>query len=150
MATTETIQREPQREGTGVTAVPTPTDNIAAYPGGDASKQIIVVASPIFQPARSVKRHENRVIDRKYGGYTQDFDSCIAVAVPRVVFWGPSNPDSDSFLACAAQNFNDAGGGAHAATHAFALVYLVGVCQLGLPAALFRFLKYLNKCTGSW
>ena len=83
---TETIKREPQREATWITAVPTPTDHSTAYPDGGASKKIIVVASPVFQPAPSVKRHENRNIDPKHGGCSQDRDRCIGVAVPRAAF----------------------------------------------------------------
>ena len=62
---------------------------------------------------------ENREIDPK--GYAQDFDSCTAVAVLRMAFYGALRPESDSFLACADKK-KEAGGGAHTTTHAVALV----------------------------
>ena len=97
MTTTEAIKREPQREATGTTAAPRPTDKNIAYPGGGASNKIIVVASPMFQPARSAKSHEYRTIGPKHGRYAQDFDGCIAVAVSRVAFLGPlCPPQSDT------------------------------------------------------
>ena len=86
MTTTEAINREPQQMATGAPAAPTRTDHSTSYPGGGASKKVMAVASPIFQPARSPKQHENREIDRKYRGCAQEFDSCTAIAVPRVAF----------------------------------------------------------------
>ena len=59
MTTTEAIKLEPQREVTGTTAAPTPIDHSTAYPGGGASKNMMAVASPIFQLDRSFQRHEN-------------------------------------------------------------------------------------------
>ena len=43
-----TIKRKPQQEATGAIAAPTPTDYRTSYPGGDASKYIIVAVIPIF------------------------------------------------------------------------------------------------------
>ena len=74
--------RELQRVATGVTVAPTVTDHSTAYPGGGPSAKIVVVASTFFPPARSAKRDENQAIDPKFRGKVQDFDSCIAVAVP--------------------------------------------------------------------
>ena len=86
MTTSESIKRKPQPEATEATAVPRPTGHSTAYAGGGASKKIMAVASPFFQPVRSVKRHENRGIDPKRRGYAQEIDSCTAVAVLRVSF----------------------------------------------------------------
>ena len=86
MATTEVVTREPQREATGTTAVPMPTDHSTSYPGGGASKTIMAVAIPTFQPARCAKLHENQVIGPKNGGHARDLDSCITVAVPPMAF----------------------------------------------------------------
>ena len=47
------------------------------------------------------KRHENRGVDPS--GYAQDFDSCTAVDVLRMAFYGALCPGSDSFLTCATQ-----------------------------------------------
>ena len=47
------------------------------------------------------KQHDKRGIDPK--GYAQDFDSCTAVAVLRMAFYGALRPESESFLACAAK-----------------------------------------------
>ena len=88
----EAINREPQRVATGATAAPTDTDHSTAYPGGGSSKKIMAVASTIFPPARSAKRDENQAIDPKYRGKAQDFESCIAVAVPCVAFKGFHRP----------------------------------------------------------
>ena len=82
----ETINREPHRVATGATAAPTDTDHGTAYPGGGSSKKIMAVAITISPPARSAKRDENQGIDPKHRGKAQDFDSCIAVAVPCVAF----------------------------------------------------------------
>ena len=84
--------REPQRVATGATTAPTDTDHSTAFPGGDSSKKIMAVASTIFPPARSAKRDENQAIDPKYRGKAQDFESCIAVAVPCVAFKGFHRP----------------------------------------------------------
>ena len=86
MTTSESIKRKPQPEATEATAVPRPTGHSTAYAGGGASKKIMAVASPIFQAARSVNRHEYRVIDPNHSRYSQDLDSCIGVAVPRAAF----------------------------------------------------------------
>ena len=59
MSTTEAIENEPQREATGTTAAPTPADHSTAYPAGGAPQKIKAVARPVFQAARSVKRHEH-------------------------------------------------------------------------------------------
>ena len=88
----EAIDRESQRVATGATAAPTDTDRSIAYPGGGSSKKIMAVASTIFPPARSAKRDENQAIDPKYRGKAQDFESCIAVAVPCVAFKGFHRP----------------------------------------------------------
>ena len=87
----ETINREPQRVATGATAAPTDTDHSTVYPGG-GSKTIMAVASTIFPPAQSAKRDEIQAIDPKHRGTAQDFDSCIAVAVPCVAFKGFVRP----------------------------------------------------------
>ena len=80
MTTTEAIKREPQREATGTTAPPTPTDLFFFTPeyvtkklnlglgwtGGGAIKKNHGGRKPNLQPARSFKQHENRVIDPKH------------------------------------------------------------------------------------
>ena len=88
MTTTETINREIQREVAEARPAPTTTHHSTAYPGGGASERIMAVSSAVFQPALLVKRHENRVVDPKHGGYSLDLDtrSCIGVDVPRVTF----------------------------------------------------------------
>ena len=95
--TNEAINREPQRVATGATAAPTDTDDSTAYPGGRSSKQIMVVASTTFPPARSAKRDENQAIDPKHRGKAQDLDSCIAVTVPCVAFKGFLRPLKRSY-----------------------------------------------------
>ena len=82
MITTEATNREPQRVVTGATAAITATDHITAYPGGGASKQIMV-AIATFGTARPPKLHENRRIDPKHRRYDQDLDSCTAVDAGR-------------------------------------------------------------------
>ena len=84
--TTDAVNREPQRMATEAPSAPTPADHSTAYPSGGASQQIMADAIAIFQTARSPEQHENRRIDPKRRGYVQDFDSCTAVAVPRVAF----------------------------------------------------------------
>ena len=85
ITTTEAMKHEHQREATGATSAPKPTVHSTAYPGGGTSKNTMSVASSISQPARSVRRHENRVMDPKHGGYSQDLDGCIGVAVRGVL-----------------------------------------------------------------
>ena len=92
MTTSKAIKREPQREATGTTVALTPTGHSTANSGGGASKKLAGVTSPIFQPARSAKRHQNRVIDPNTGGYSQDLASCIGVAIPRAAFEGSLRP----------------------------------------------------------
>ena len=99
--TADAINREPLRMATGAPAAPTPADHNTAYPGGGASKNTMAVAIAIFRTARSPKQHENRGIEPKHHAR------------------GAKN---DSFLACAAKKRKEAGGGAHAMTHAVALV----------------------------
>ena len=53
-------------------------------------------------------------------GYAQDFDSYTAVAVLRMAFYGALRPEIASSLAPPKEN--EARGGAHATTHAVALV----------------------------
>ena len=127
--TTEATNREPLvRMATGAPAAPTPTDHSTAYPGGGASKNIMAVASPNFQRAQSPEQHENRGIDPKHRGYTLK----TLMAAPPSLFRGwhfrapsahPRDPESDGFLAYAAKKKVEAGDGAHATTHAVALVY---------------------------
>ena len=62
-----------------------PTDH-KRTPALAPQKKKMVAASPIVQSARSVERHENRVIDPKNGGYSQALATCIGVAVLRVAF----------------------------------------------------------------
>ena len=123
----EAINREPQRMTTGVPAAPTLTDHSTAFPGGGASIKFMAVASPTFQPSRSPKQHENRGIDPKHEDMLK-----TSIAVPPALFRGchfralsshPRDPESESFLASAAREKKVAGGGAHATTHAVALVY---------------------------
>ena len=92
MTTTEATTREPQPEATGTIAAPTLTDHSTSYPGGGASKPIMAVAIPTFQPARCSNPIKNRVIDPKTGGYAQDFDNTIAVPVSPVAFQGSLRP----------------------------------------------------------
>ena len=54
-------------------------------------KKIVAIASTIFPPARSAMRDENHAIDPNTGK-AQDFDSCVAVAVPCVGFKGFNRP----------------------------------------------------------
>ena len=63
-------------------AGPARTDHNTAYPGGGASKQIMV-AIATFGTARPPKLHENRRIDPKHRRYDQDLDSCTAVDAGR-------------------------------------------------------------------
>ena len=63
-------------------AGPARTDHNTAYPGGGASKQIMV-AIATFGTARPPKPHENRRIDPKHRRYDQDLDSCTAVDAGR-------------------------------------------------------------------
>ena len=87
--TTEAINREPRRVATGATAALTATDHSTTYPGGGASKKIMVVASPILPPARSAKCHDNQAKRPKTQRIAQIFnDSCIAVTVTCVAFFG--------------------------------------------------------------
>ena len=53
---------------------------------GVAPQKEMAVASPIFQPTRSPKQHENRGIDPKHRGYAEESDSFTPVAVARVAF----------------------------------------------------------------
>ena len=73
MATTEGIACEAQREATGTTAAPTPTDHGTAYPSGGASKTIKAVAIPSFQPGRSAKTARERM-DRPKNGRIRSRD----------------------------------------------------------------------------
>ena len=86
MSTTETITPEPQREATGTAAPRTPTGHSTAYPGGGASETIMAAVVPTLQPGPCVEPHESPVIDPKTGGYAQEIDSPIAVAVPPVAY----------------------------------------------------------------
>ena len=87
---------DPKRSGkslaTGTTAAPTDTHHRIAYPAVAPQKKIMAVASTIFPPARSAKRDENQATDPKHSRKAQDFDSCIAVAVPCVAFKGFLRP----------------------------------------------------------
>ena len=83
-------------------------DHSTAYPGGDASKKIIAVTSPILLPTLSAKCHDKQAKRPKAQRMAQNFDdSCIVVAVPCVAFLSPSahprEAESDSFLTCAAK-----------------------------------------------
>ena len=84
MTTAEATTREPQREATGTTVLPTTTDNIAQRTAAAAPrKQSWRSRSQHFQRGRCAKPYEkNRVIDPKTGGCDQEIDSSIAVAVP--------------------------------------------------------------------
>ena len=58
--TMEAMKREPQRKATGAIAALTPTYHGKSYPRGGASRIVMAVTIPFFQPARSAKLHENR------------------------------------------------------------------------------------------
>ena len=106
VTTIEAIKREPQREGTGPIAAPTPTDHRMSYPGGGASKVIMAAATPHFfglldrpiitKPEQTSKKTEDTL------------ETSITASPLLFRTWrlrAPSahtrHPESDSFLSCA-------------------------------------------------
>ena len=109
LSTTKAIKRETQRDDTGATAAPTPTNHSTAYPGGGASQQKMAVASLVFQPARSVKRHPRT--ERSSQNTEDTLKTSIAASPSLFRAWRfrapcahPSGPENDRFLAYAAKN----------------------------------------------
>ena len=99
-------------------------------------RQTIAQRTPAMAPqnkswrpqSQFFKQHDrpNRAMNPKHKGYPPNFDSCTAVAVPRVHFRAPSanarDAESDNFLACVAKKKRLAAARTYATTHAVALV----------------------------
>ena len=106
------------------TAAPTDTAHSTAYPGRGSSKTNGVHKHNFSTSSISQARREPG--DRsKHRKEAQDFDGCIAVAVPCVAFRASSahsrEAESDCFLACVAKK-TEAVRGEHAMMHAVARI----------------------------
>ena len=107
-------------------AAPAPTDRRTLYPDVGASEKIMAAASPIFQPPRSAKLHENRRNERKtrvfvLNNFIASSPSLLRARRFEAPSARPRDPEGDGFQAWAEKG--EAGSGAHATTQAVALVY---------------------------